>query len=183
MTKSLLLIGILCTGLLSSFIGLVAYFGQYMGTFVISLDDNAIKLGISISDDSEFINQSTRLLVNPVNNALPVTFQDVDFATAVSTDGDMDSSEVNNFIAYTFYLRNEGNVSVDVSLNLATLKVTNGVDSAVRVAIIEDGYADEDGNVYMVDGQLYMKKEDNMDQKAYGVLTSTQKEFYILKIF
>ena len=45
-------------------------------------------------------------------------------------------------IEFTFYIRNEGNVSVDVSLNLATLTVTNGVDSAVRVAVIEDGNVD-----------------------------------------
>lgn len=149
-----------------------------MGTFVISLDDNAIELGISISDKEDFTNQATRLLVNPVNNAMPVTFADIDFGTAIATDGDMDPTGYNNFIAYTFYLRNEGNVSVDVSLDLATIKVTNGVDSAIRVAIVEDGIVDSDGNITMTDGQLYMKLEENMDQKTYSVLTSVQKEFY-----
>lgn len=172
------MIGILCTGLLSAFIGLVAYFGQYMGTFVISLDDAAVELGISISDNQDFLNPSTRLLVNPVNNAIPVTFSDIAFEEAISKDGDLDTTGENNFIAYTFYLRNEGNVSVDVALDLATITVTKGVDSAVRVAIIEDGYIDENGYISMVDGKLYMKSEENMDQVTYELLSKEQKELY-----
>ena len=173
-----MLIGILCTGLLSAFIGLVAYFGQYMGTFVISIDEYAINLGISLSDSADYSDPSTRLLVNPVEKALPVTFGDIAFKDAISTDGDMDVTGNNNYIAYTFYIRNEGNVSVDVSLNLATLTVTNGVDSAVRVAVIEDGNVDSDGNITMKDGMLYMKSEENKDQVTYKLLTDEQKELY-----
>ena len=111
-TKSLLLIGILITGLLSAFIGLVAYFGQYMGTFVISLDDASLALGISLSEHEDFAESNSRLLVNPVNSANPTTFTDIKFADAVSTDGDMDKSDGNNYIAYTFYLENMGDETI-----------------------------------------------------------------------
>lgn len=163
-TKSLLLIGILITGLLSAFIGLVAYFGQYMGTFVISLDDMAINLGITLSEDPEFETSTSRLIVNPVNSATPTTFTDIDFGTAVSTDGDMDASDANNYIAYTFYVRNEGNTAVDVQLDLLTVAVTNNVDKALRIAIIEGGYVDENGDIQFTKGTLYRKDDGHGDE-------------------
>ena len=172
-TKSLLLIGILVTGLLSAFIGLVAYFGQYMGTFVISLDDTALALGIALSENEDFTSSNSRLLVNPVNSANPTTFTDIDFGKAVSVDGDMDKSNGNNYIAYTFYIRNEGNISVDVELNLDTVTVTNNVDKALRIAIIEGGYVeggyveDEEvshDRVKFTKGTIFLKDDGHGDQ-------------------
>lgn len=175
-TKSLLLIGILITGLLSAFIGLVAYFGQYMGTFVISLDDLAIDLGITLSDNPEFENNTSRLLVNPVNSATPTTFADINFKKAVSTNGDMDKSEANNYIAYTFYVRNEGNVATDIELNLNITSVTNNVDKALRIAIIEGGYVDEDDNVKFTKGTLYRKDDGNGDEVVESLVSIAYEE-------
>lgn len=177
-TKSLLLLGILCTGLLSAFIGLVAFFGQYMGTFVISLDDDTTKIGITLSDNIGFTNPGSRLLVNPVNSADPTTFNDIDFARAIQTDGDFDSSSTNNYIAYTFYIKNEGNAAVDVSFNVDIITATNNVDAAMRMALIEDGAVDKDGNVTMRDGKLYYKDEDNKDPRAYSLLDEAKLKIY-----
>jgi hypothetical protein len=163
-TKSLLLIGILITGLLSAFIGLVAYFGQYMGTFVISLDDASLALGIALSEHEDFEISNSRLLVNPVNSANPTTFTDIKFGDAVSTDGDMDKSDGNNYIAYTFYIKNEGNISVDVELNLNTITVTNNVDKALRIAVIEGGYVDEEGDVKFTKGTIFLKDDGHGDE-------------------
>ena len=184
-TKSLLLIGILVTGLLSAFIGLVAYFGQYMGTFVISLDDTALALGIALSDDEEFTTSNSRLLVNPVNSANPTTFSDIDFAKAVSTNGDMDKSDGNNYIAYTFYIRNEGNISVDVELNLDTVTVTNNVDKALRIAIIEGGYVeggyDEENPPYgdlvkFTKGTIFLKEDGHGDEAIVRTIAKRFRE-------
>ena len=179
-TKSLLLIGILVTGLLSAFIGLVAYFGQYMGTFVISLDDAALALGISLSEHEEFETSSSRLLVNPVNAATPTTFTDIKFGEAVMTDGDMDKSDSNNYIAYTFYLKNEGNISVDVELNLDTVTVTNNVDKALRIVVIEGGYVDEEDNVKFTKGTLFLKDDGHGDENIVKVISRQPevKAFY-----
>lgn len=172
-----MLIGILCTGLLSAFIGLIAFFGQYMGTFIISIDDTATRMGISIADNAAYENASSRLLVNPVNKAHPVTFSDIEFKEAISTDGDLNSSRDNNYIAYTFYVRNDGNVSVDVSLDFDSIEVTKNVDSALRIAIIEDGFVDED-IIDMKYGILYMKSEEHMDEVTYSVLSDEAKILY-----
>jgi hypothetical protein len=175
-TKSLLLIGILITGLLSAFIGLVAYFGQYMGTFVISLDDASLALGIALCEHEEFEQSNSRLLVNPVNAANPTTFTDIKFGDAVTTDGDMDKGESNNYIAYTFYIRNEGNISVDVELNLNTITVTKNVDKALRIAVIEGGYVDEKGDVKFDKGTIYMKNDGNGDEAVVRSLTRIYRE-------
>lgn len=179
-TKSLLLIGILVTGLLSAFIGLVAYFGQYMGTFVISLDDTALALGITLSEDEDFTYSNSRLLVNPVNSAKPTTFTDIKFGQAVSTNGDMDKSDGNNYIAYTFYIRNEGNIAVDVELNLDTITVTNNVDKALRIAVIEGGYLDENGNVKFTKGTIFLKDDGHGDERIASVIEKypSDKELY-----
>lgn len=190
-TRSLLLIGILVTGLLSAFIGLVAYFGQYMGTFVISLDDTALALGITLSENVkkeevdgvtyyDFIDSSSRLLVNPVNSATPTTFTDIKFAEAVSTDGDMDETDSNNYIAYTFYLKNDGNISVDVELNLNTVTVTKNVDKALRIAVIEGGYVDDNGDVKFTKGTMFLKDDGHGDENILRVINRQEKvkEFY-----
>ena len=76
----------------------------------------------------------------------------------------MDASDANNYIAYTFYIRNDGNAAVDVQLDLLTVTVTNNVDRALRIAIIEGGYVDENGDVQFTKGTLYRKDDGNGDE-------------------
>ena len=116
-TKNFLLLGILITGLLSSIIGVLAFFGQNMGTFVISLDNDTYRAGIILSDDKEFYTASPRLLVNPVNNSMPVSFDDIKIDEALNTDGDYEDSSGLTYIAYTFYLKNVGNTIVDIEFD------------------------------------------------------------------
>ena len=137
-TKNFLLLGILVTGLLSAIIGVLAFFGQNMGTFVISLGDEAYRTGIILSDNKEFRTKSPRLLVNPVHNSMPVSFDDVKIAEALETDGDYKDSGGLTYIAYTFYLLNEGNTIVDVEFNIDIVTMTNNIDAAARLMLIQD---------------------------------------------
>ena len=165
-TKALLIIGIIFLLLLSAFIGLVAYFGQYMGTFVIGLDYYSKTLGIQLSQTSDFENPTTTLLVNPVNEGVPASFGVIDWAGTIAKDGDYDSSDKNNYIAYTFYLRNEGTIAVDIALNLNVAQIINSIDDSVRVAIIEDGSIGEDGLIQFKDARLYMKEDIRVDKEG-----------------
>jgi len=137
-TKNFLLLGILITGLLSSIIGVLAFFGQNMGTFVISLDNDTYRAGIILSDDKEFYTASPRLLVNPVNNSMPVSFDDIKIDEALNTDGDYEDSSGLTYIAYTFYLKNVGNTIVDIEFDVAITTVTKGIDAAARFMLIQD---------------------------------------------
>jgi ABC-type antimicrobial peptide transport system permease subunit len=137
-TKNFLLLGILVTGLLSAIIGVLAFFGQNMGTFVISLGDDVYRTGIILSDNKEFTTSSPRLLVNPVNNAVPVAYDDLEIEKAMATDGDYVDSRKFTYIAYTFYLKNEGNTIVDVEFDIEITTMTKNIDSACRVMLIQD---------------------------------------------
>ena len=137
-TKNFLLLGILVTGLLSAIIGVLAFFGQNMGTFVISLGDDAFRTGIILSDNKEFSTASPRLLVNPVNNSMPVSFDDIKIDEAIATDGDYVDTAGLTYIAYTFYLMNEGNTIVDVEFKIQITTMTNNIDAAARILLIQD---------------------------------------------
>ena len=137
-TKNFLLLGILVTGLLSAIIGVLAFFGQNMGTFVISLGDDAYRTGIILSDNKEFITSTPRLLVNPVNNSMPVSYDDIAIQEGIATDGDFEDPKNLTYIGYTFYLMNEGNTIVDIEFNIDIITATKDIDAATRIMLIQD---------------------------------------------
>lgn len=147
--KNFLIAAILATGLISALIGVVAYFGLNMGTFVIGLDDLAYKAGLSLSVDPEFQSSTPRLLPKPCNNTWPITYADIDIEKAVSTNGDFIDERGLTYMAYTFYLRNEGNTTLDVLGSIDLTEVTKDLDSACRVMLIEESrktiYYKDDG--------------------------------------
>ena len=137
-TKTVLIIGALITGLLSCIIGILAFFGQNLGTFVANVDNNSYLAGIILSDDKDFKGAYPRLLVNPLKNAFPVTYGDfeAEIETIKQTDGDYPNGS-NNIIGYTFYLMNEGNAIGDVKKNIVINKKTNNVEKAIRIMLFE----------------------------------------------
>jgi len=136
--KNFLIAAILTTGLISALIAVVAYFGLNMGTFVISLDEKAYTTGISLSAEKEFSASYPRLLISPQNNCVPVTYSDLKLEDISRTDGDYKDPDGLTYIAYTFYLKNEGSTTVDLAFQIQQLQATLGVESAVRVLVIEN---------------------------------------------
>lgn len=176
--KSMVLLFILITGLLSGFIGLVAFFGDYMGTFVISLDDNSYNLGIALSEKKSFANPTSRLSVNPVNRTEPTTFSDIDFKNSVLTDGNLKEKDMTYYIAYTFYIRNEGDLAVNIQLNLSTVEVRKNVDDCLRVAIIREGSVNQKGDLVCQSAEMFVKSGQYKDEVTYSYLTEKEKELY-----
>ena len=136
--KNFLIAAILTSGLISAFIALVAYFGLNMGTFVISLDEKSYTTGISLSADPEFPSSYPRLLIKPQQNCVPVTYSDLKLDEISATDGDYIDPTGLTYIAYTFYLKNEGTSTVDLSFQIEQTMATLGIESAVRVLVIEN---------------------------------------------
>ena len=136
--KNFLIAAILSTGLISALIAVVAYFGLSMGTFVISLDEKTYQSGISLSIDPEFPASYPRLLISPKNNCYPVTYSDIKIDDILATDGDYEDPDGKTYIAFTFYLRNEGTTTVDLAFQIQQVQATLGVESAVRVLVIEN---------------------------------------------
>jgi len=135
---NILKIAILITGITSIVIAILAYFGLNMGTFVISLDDETYKTGISLSTDPSFATSYPTLLVNPLNGAQPVNYHSLKIENILETDGDYNDPDGYTYIAYTFYLKNEGQSTVDIQFEANITRMTNGVDGCLRFMMIED---------------------------------------------
>lgn len=137
--KNFLIAAILATGLISALIGVVAYFGLNMGTFVISLDQSAYYAGISLCETEDFTASYPRLLVKPMTNAYPVAYDDINFDDVINSDGgNYTDPRGYTYLGYTFFLKNDGTTTVDLSFDILITQVTRNVDSATRIMLVED---------------------------------------------
>lgn len=166
--KNFLMAAILATGLISALIGVVAYFGLNMGTFVISLEESAYYEGISLSEEKEFYSSYPRLLVRPMSNAYPIAYSDLSIDDVINTDGNYSDNRGYTYLGYTFYLKNDGTTTVDLSFNISIVQVTKNVDSATRIMLIEDD----------VNRQIYLK-DDSTNRHPYDTTPDELCTYFI----
>ena len=116
------------------------------GNFVISLSNDLVDYGFELSDTDDFktvkaVKKSEILLeVNP--------YTILDMPSGL--DEHMGSHNFNNVLAYTFWIRNNGEETRHIDWHLILNKSTKNVSSAVWVMIFKDGdleiYAKEDSD-------------------------------------
>jgi len=133
---------------------LVSYYGQDSGNFVMSVDYSAYQRGIVLSNDITFESGKPQLMTEPVSEARDITYSWIKLSEVSSSNGSFTDPEY-DYIAYTFYIKNEGNETVDVVYSIKLTEVQNNLDESIRVLVIEDGVetifqkpdkADEFGN-------------------------------------
>lgn len=119
-----------------------------------SVDYSAYQRGIVLSNDIKFTLKQPQLMTQPVSEARDITYSWIKIAALSQTDGNFIDPEY-DYIAYTFYIRNEGNETVNVVYSIKITDIQNNLDDAIRVLVIEDGVqtifqkpdkADENGN-------------------------------------
>jgi len=153
--------GLIITFLLSLAFGIITFYGQDTGNFVMSVDYDAFNRGIILSETKTLENQSSRLMTEPIEDAQDITYNWLQIEQVEETDGNYVDPDI-DYMAYTFYLQNNGLETVDVIYSIRITEITKDLDKAIRVMIIEDGVqtiyqspdeADEMGNmpVYAVD--------------------------------
>jgi len=113
----------------------LAYFVDKAGNFTVDVMDGPSAHTISISVDKEFTNPTSFLKADPVEQMdniteawLPMDIDQVDG----SHNGD-------NYIAYTFYLKNTGEDAIDYEGAIDILSVYKETDEAVRVKVYRNG--------------------------------------------
>ncbi len=121
--------------------------GTYLGTLFITGSSGftvrASRSGdqsrvISLSETYGFTN-GTVLLKGPVNEAMDnITYTDLPLDNLESGDGDHSGE---NYIAYTYYLKNSGTETLDYSYSLIYPKATLGIEKAVRITLLQNGNA------------------------------------------
>lgn len=130
-------LGLIITAILSIVFGLVTFYGQNSGNFVMSVDAAARQRGIVISETLDFQIKTTRLMSEPITDAREVTYSWIKIEEIKNTDGNYIDLD-HDYVAYTFYLRNDGRETVDLSYYLRITSVYNNLDRAIRILIIED---------------------------------------------
>jgi len=143
------LTGTIVTGILSLLFALITFYGQNAGNFVLTIDPEAQNRGIELSDDVFFTFPTARLVTDPVTNARDITYAWLKLDEIRETDG-MYTDPDYVYVAYTFYLRNSGAETVDISYYIRITETFKAMDEAVRFLIIEDDTFE----------RMYMKPDD-----------------------
>lgn len=106
------------------------------GSFTVAIDKTEMtKYGLSLSESREMTHLTSQLnakisegIINMASEELPPNLDEIDGAH---------SGE--NYIAYTFYLQNRGEVAVQCEYSVDMSNITSGLDEAIRLRLYVDG--------------------------------------------
>ncbi len=106
------------------------------GDLIISIDRASARKGIILSETEDFAVKSVELAALQVEDVTHYTYDwlptDLDTVQDGSHNGD-------NYVAYTFYCRNEGDEVLDYNATLNVTGVAKSADEAVRVMVYKNG--------------------------------------------
>lgn len=106
------------------------------GDLIISVDSPAVKKGIVLSEDSEFKTMSASLSAVQVKDVTNITYSWLPTDLDTSKDG---SHNGGNYVAYTFYCKNNGQVTLDYDATLDITGVAKSADEAIRIMVYKNG--------------------------------------------
>ena len=133
---------------LTAFYGLVT-FANSIGNFTVKVVEDDETYAISICDNSSFDNPTTLLHADILDSMDNITeswiSEDVD-----EIDGPHNGE---NYIAYTFYVKNVGTKPIDYSSSIEILSVKKNADEAIRVKVYKNG-----------ESTVYAKHQVNSDK-------------------
>lgn len=129
--------GLLILLLFFSVLYLILYVVNSSGYFTIKLDKNLkSERHILLSSDSEFSAETVEIKVKGLEYMDNITEGWIPFDELTSKEGD---NSDDNYIAYTFFVKNDGNENVDYKSKIIIESVIKNVDEAVRVALYTNG--------------------------------------------
>lgn len=112
-----------------------AVYAKY-GSITITVNKyDAAKYGLSLSETPQFETQISRLNVRSVEDITNISVNDLP-ADLDSING---SHNGDNYMAYTFYLKNVGTDTVTFEYHMFITNIVNDVDKAIRIRIYRDG--------------------------------------------
>ena len=115
---------------------IIATLYKRTGSFTVSLDKyDMTKYGLTLSESSDMSHNNSHLnmkideqITNIAGESIPANVDQIDGAHNGS-----------NYIAYTFYLQNAGEVEVSYDYQVAISNVTQSLDEAIRLRLYVDG--------------------------------------------
>lgn len=108
---------------------------QHMrGHYTINMSDDMFKEGFTLSDSVGFENPTTQLFANPAEEVPCVSISSI----PIDVD-EIDGEHNDAYFAYTWYIRNEGESTVDYTWSLDINAETQELSEAAWVIVFEDG--------------------------------------------
>lgn len=155
--KKKTIISITCfLGILCAIIIIITFYGQNVGTFSVKLGDDLKNRSIYVSTDPEFSWYNSRLEADPLEDASAYTMMFVLQNECKKTNGSYIGTN-KGYIGYTFYLKNLGTETVNVS-QICRL---SGYDEGSNIADVSWFWYFEDDEK---DGIVYQKKDENVEE-------------------
>ncbi len=109
---------------------------KHTGSFTISVDKiEMTKYGLTLSESRDMTHQTSHLnaeIAEDITNIAEEWLPD----TLDSIDGEHNGDD---YIAYTFYLQNAGEVEVSYEYSLYVSNITQSLDEAIRIRLYVDG--------------------------------------------
>lgn len=115
---------------------LVSLLVSKWGDLVIEIDRPLQDKGIFLSEDPEFKTKSVSLSAKQVQDVTNITYTWLPTDLDTSENGEHNGK---NYVAYTFYCRNEGSEEVNYTATLDITGVAKSADEACRVMIYKNG--------------------------------------------
>ncbi len=129
----LALLGLLAVMLLVIF--LYAALANQKGNFTISVNGDLLRLGFDLSDTEDFANPKVRLASTILEEVNAISVQDL----PDNLDDAEGSHNLDNVVAYTYWVRNAGEATVDYDWYLVLNSVTKELNKAVWIMIYDEG--------------------------------------------
>ncbi len=105
------------------------------GSFTINLTGDMLDAGFILSDTADFKELKTRLISEKLQNVNNITLEDID-PEVDNIDGPHNGE---HYVAYTFYIKNDGKKAHSYAWYVNMTDETLGVSKAVWVMVFEDG--------------------------------------------
>lgn len=162
--------GLLILLLFFSLLYLVLYVVNSNGYFTIKLDKNLkSERHILLSSDSEFSAETVEIKVKGLEYMDNITESWIPMDEVIKKEGD---NSGDNYIAYTYFIKNDGEQKTDYKSKIVVESVIKNVDDAVRVAVFTNGekkvYAkkakngkEEPNTIAFLSNHLIMEQERN----------------------
>ena len=124
-----------------------------VGDLVITVDSAAARKGITISSSADGSDSTTKLAAAMVPDVTNITYDWLPATLDLEADG---SHNGKNYLAYTFYLSNNGKETLNYQSTLQSVKAAKDADEAIRIMLYKNGepavYAKENRGLTSSDG-------------------------------
>ena len=152
---------------------IAAFMQEKMGNFTINLNRlELFRKGIAIDDDPYFSKPTARLTAATVIDATNISIEDIP-ADVDEIDGGHNGE---NYMAYTYYVRNAGKEDVYYTASITLDACSKGAEEAVRVAVWRNGKR----TVYAMPSATGEPEEDCVNFEGPTTVCSfTEEEFLV----